>query len=116
MGLLAQFFMNKKNVATGNQDTVSVVPVDQPTVDAPSTAPTPQQERISNEDMRVLEIAKARLETAQAQAKEAAAKLETAQITYQYIVLQSYMKNNLTANDALSEDGLIIRGGATQQR
>jgi hypothetical protein len=111
--------MSKKNTAAVQDTTGSVgsilVPIDQPATVVPS--PTPQ-DRISNDDLRVLELAKARLETAQAQAKEAAARLETAQIAYRYIVLQIYMQNGLSTSDALSETGEIIRGGAvqTQQR
>ena len=86
----------------------------------PCSIARPQQpapkERIGAEDVHALELAKARLETSQAQANEAAARLEAATMTYRYIILQIYMKNNMGQSDALSENGDIIRGGATQQR
>lgn len=91
-------------------------------VTAAPLPPTPQpvqpliQERIPDEDMKLIELAKAHLETANAQAKEAAAKLETATIAYRYTILQVYMKNGLGVQDALGEDGSIVRNGATQQR
>jgi hypothetical protein len=93
-------------------------PVDN-VVDLPANPPAsdmaPVQEKMHEQDRMLLEVAKSRKETAMAQAREAAAKNETAELTYKYIVLQLYMKYGLTAADAISENGDIVRGGAIQQ-
>lgn len=77
-------------------------------------APNPPQppEKMKDEDVKALELARAKKETALAQAKEAIAKNETAELSYKYVVLQLYMKYGLTTQDAISEQGDIIRGGA----
>jgi len=81
----------------------------------PPVPPTPAiKEKLSEEDRLSLDLAKARRETALAQAKEALAKNETAELAYKYVVLQLYMKYGLTAQDALSEAGDILRGAANQ--
>jgi enoyl-CoA hydratase/carnithine racemase len=85
---------------------VDVVPVAPPVV-APAV-----QEKMQEADRMALELAKSRRETALAQAKEALAKNETADLAYKYVVLQLYMKYGLTAEDAISEGGDIVRGGA----
>lgn len=75
----------------------------------------PPQEKLIEQDRMTLDLAKARRGTAEAQAKEALAKNETAELAYRYIVLQLYMKYGLTAADAITEAGEIIRGGALAQ-
>ena len=97
--------------AVQNVESVSPVVSAAPAVPVSSVAPA-VQEKMSNEDKMALELAKSRRETALAQAKEALAKNETADLAYKYVVLQLYMKYSLTAADAISEDGSIIRGGA----
>jgi hypothetical protein len=79
------------------------------------SAPPPQpvvHPKMAEEDKLVLELAKARRDTALAQAKESLAKNETAELSYKYVILQLYMKYGLNQNDAIGEDGSIIRGGA----
>ena len=95
--------MSKKNVSED--------PIVNTTSGAPESAAVPT-EKMSEEDRLALELAKSRRETALATAKEALAKSETADLNYRYVVLQLYMKNGLSAQDALSEDGTIVRGGA----
>jgi hypothetical protein len=83
----------------------------------PATQQPPVQDKISEEDMRTLELAKARLDTAVAQAKEAQAKAEVANMGYRYLILQIYMKNGLTPNDIIDEQsGTIVRNGANQRQ
>jgi hypothetical protein len=86
----------------------------------PSTGSTnggqeaPKHPKMSEEDRLNLELAKSRKETAMAMAKEAVAKSEVADIAYKYIILQLYMRYGLDQNDAISEDGSLIKGGAAQ--
>lgn len=69
-------------------------------------------EKISDVDRMTLELAKAKKETALAEAKTALANNEKADLSYRYVVLQIYMKYGMTDKDALSEAGEIVRGGA----
>ena len=80
-----------------------------PSLPVPAPVPNP---KIAEEDRLALELAKSRRETALAQAKEAVAKNDTADLAYKYVVLQIYMKYGLNQNDALTESGDIVRGGA----
>lgn len=73
---------------------------------------------ISDQDRTVLELAKARKLIAQANAEKAVAQNESAETNYRYLVLQIYMKYNLTQADALNENGEILYAGgkdATEQ-
>ena len=90
--------------------TTPLTPLTPPQVHNP-----PAQEKMQEADRMTLELAKSRRETALAQAKEALAKNETADLAYKYVVLQLYMKYGLTTSDAISEAGDIVRGEAVQQ-
>lgn len=104
--------MSKEKVRELKNSAAPVAPVSEPVVDvAPVTAPA-VKEKMQENDRMALELAKSRRETALAQAKESLAKNETADLAYKYVVLQLYMKYGLTAADAISEDGDIVRGGA----
>jgi len=130
--------MSKKNIAAGLEAVTMAAQAEQPFVASTEAAtaaaalsqqpissgslPMPQDvgvpkpiKQISHEDVSLLELAKARKETAAAQAREAAARSEVSEISYRYLVLQVYLKYGLNQTDALSEDGTIIRGGAIQQ-
>lgn len=105
-------------------DSVSNVPVvDVAPVAPPAPAPVVQgpvpvpavQEKLQEQDRMMLELAKSRKGTAEAQAKEAVAKAETADLAYRYLVLQIFTKYGMNAADALTEGGDIIRGGAIPQ-
>lgn len=89
---------------------VANVPVEA-TVDT-AVPPTPPQEKMSETDRMQLELAKARRQTALAQAEKALAQNETAELNYKYVILQLYMKYGLSQVDAISENGDIVRGGA----
>lgn len=102
--------MSKKDKQVAPVENVLDVPPTPETTDV-----TPVQEKMHEQDRMVLELAKSRLQTAEAQSKEALAKKETADVTYRYIVLQLYMKYGLTVADAITENGDIVRGGAVQQ-
>jgi hypothetical protein len=91
---------------------MSEVKVTEETKEVAATVPAPVS-KMAEEDRLALELAKSRRETALAVAKEALAKNENADLAYKYVVLQLYMKYGLSAQDALSEDGSIVRGGAT---
>lgn len=98
--------MSKEKVKyfkSAQADSVAEVPA------TPAENPT---EQMAESDVVVLQLAKARQETIVAQAKEALAKAETAEVSYKYVVLQLYMKYGLTAADAITENGGIVRGGA----
>lgn len=72
------------------------------------------KEMLPEMDRMALELAKSRKQTAQATAEKALAQHETADLAYKYVVLQLYMKHSLTQEDALSEDGAVLRGGAAK--
>lgn len=63
---------------------------------------------ISDSDRLLIELAKSKKLLAVAEAKAALANSTNADIEYKYLVLKIYMKYNLTADDALNEDGTII--------
>lgn len=77
----------------------------------PTAVPTPS-EKISEVDRMALELSKSQRAVALAEAKTALANNEKAELAYKYVVLQIYMKYGMTAQDALSESGEIVRGGA----
>lgn len=88
-----------------------IAKVDDPVALPAPTPPVPIT-KLTEEDKLALEVAKARRETALAQAKEALAKNETAELAYKYVTLQLFMKYGLTASDAIGENGDLLRGGA----
>jgi len=111
----------KKSHAHSETPTTVVAPV----VPAVQTAPTvPAADpvldfnqtvnKLSDMDKAVLDLAKERKKTALAEAKEALAKNENAELAFKYVVLQLYMKYGMSESDALSENGDIIKGGAAQ--
>jgi len=73
-------------------------------------------EKLAEVDRMALELAKSKRQTALAEAKTALANNENAELAYKYVVLQIYMKYGLNAQDALTEAGDIIRGGAVQEQ
>ena len=84
---------------------------------APSRAMPPaftvaSSEKLSEVDKLTLDLAKTKRQTALAEAKTALANNENAELTFKYLVLQLYMKYSLTSDDAISETGDIVRGGA----
>jgi hypothetical protein len=80
----------------------------------PIELPNLQKERLQETDRLALELSKANRKTALANAEKAIAQNETAELAYKYVVLQLYMKYGLTEQDAISEQGEILRGGAKQ--
>lgn len=72
------------------------------------------KEKLSDIDRLALELSKSQRQTALAEAKAALANNEKSELAYKYVVLQLYMKYGLTERDAISENGEILRGGATQ--
>ena len=100
--------MSKKSVEVMKDAVAVEIAPPAPVAPAPVT-------KMMEEDRLALELAKSRRETVLAQAKEALAKNENADLAYKYVVLQLYMKYGLTSADAISENGDIVRGGAVQQ-
>ena len=96
---------NKKSASTSAVESVEV---------APKFSLVP--ERIEDLDKMSLELAKSRRQTALAQAEKALAQNETAEISYQYVVLQVYNKYSLNFNDIINEKYEIVRGGALQEK
>jgi len=72
-------------------------------------------EKLSEVDQLNLALSRAKRQIALAEAKTALANNENAELSYKYLVLQIYMKNGLTQNDAISEAGDIVRNGAVQR-
>ncbi|HEY5268664.1 MAG TPA: hypothetical protein VII94_06120 [Candidatus Saccharimonadales bacterium] len=101
-----------KPVSTQEADETSVpevfVPVPVP-VPAPAT-------KLVDVDKLNLDLAKSKNQAAIAEAKAAIAEAKIAELSYRYTVLQIYMAYGLTAADAISDAGEIIRGGALQQQ
>lgn len=74
----------------------------------------PQQPtKLSPEDALVLKTSKFNKQLAHLAAEKAMAQNESADIRYKYIVLQLFMKYNLTGEDSIDDDGNITKGGAT---
>jgi hypothetical protein len=102
---------------------VDAVPEPTP-VATPATSPTAPPvpvlsagpERMSEVDKLNLDLIRTKRQTALAEAKTALANNEKAELEYKYLVLQIYMKYGLTADDAISENGDIVRGGAKNAR
>lgn len=80
------------------------------------TPPSPPAEKMSEVDKLSLDLARTKRQTALAEAKTALANNEKAELEYKYLVLQIYMKYGLTADDAIGENGDIVRGGARGAR
>ncbi len=72
------------------------------------------EEKLSDVDKLTLELIKSKRQTALAEAKTALANNENAELSYKLLVLQLYMKYQLSENDAIAENGVIMRGGAQQ--
>lgn len=72
-------------------------------------------EKLLDVDRLTLELAKLNRKIALAQAEKALAQNETSEISYKYVVLKLYMKYGLTEEDAITESGEIIRGGAVNK-
>jgi len=82
-----------------------------------TTTPAVPVETISDLDKMALELAKSRRQTALAQAEKALAQNENAELAYKYIVLQLYMKYNLSTSDSINNDtGVIVRNGAVPKK
>lgn len=97
------------------QAVVEAAPVEaQPVVVAPPVVPL--GEKLSEVDKLNLDLARTKRQTALAEAKTALANNENSELSYKYLVLQLYMKYNLTSDDAISEAGDIVRGGAKGYR
>ena len=94
--------------------------VESPVVETAVEVPTPPSAvpvlpmSLQEVDRLTLELAKANRQTALAKAKQALAENENAELSYKYIVLQLYMKYGLNENDAIGDDGKILRGQASQ--
>jgi len=84
--------------------------------DLDEKTPPPAPEKMSDVDVLTLALAKSRSRAALAEAKTAVAQSEKSELDYRYTVLQLYRKYGLSDADAISEDGAIVRGGATQAR
>lgn len=80
-------------------------------VEAPSPA-APPNPRLHEVDRLNLELAKSNRKTALAQAKQAIAESELAELSYKNFVLQLYMRYGLNDQDAISEAGEILKGQA----
>jgi hypothetical protein len=72
------------------------------------------QEKISEADRMELELAKVNRRLALANAEKAVAQNESADLAYKYVVLKLYRKYGLSDEDALNENGDILRGAAAQ--
>lgn len=69
-------------------------------------------QKLSELDRMALELSKSKRFLFLAEAKTALANSEKSELEYKYVVLQLYMKYNLTEADAINENGDIIYGGA----
>lgn len=69
---------------------------------------------LSESDRLSLELAKAKKAIAAAEARTALANSENADLTYRLVIMQIYLKYGLGQNDALTENGEIIKNGAKE--
>ena len=76
--------------------------------------PLKNNPKLSDVDRLQLDLAKSNRKTALANAQKSLAENDVAELNYKYLVLQIYMRYNLTENDAINENGDIIIGGAVQ--
>jgi hypothetical protein len=104
-----------------SKDKKSVVPVETnvvPIVNEPVQAAVGKLsdavEKLSETDKLGLDLAKSKRQTALETAKTALALNEKSELEFKYLVLQLYFKYGMTSQDALDENGNIIRGGAVQ--
>ena len=67
-------------------------------------------------DKLALELAKMNKRLAAVNAETALAQNETADIHYKYVVLQIYMKYNLTPEDTIDEHGNIVRKTSNEDK
>lgn len=97
------------NTAQENTDSV------QQSDSAPATdAPTPPMnvqvvERLTDADKNALDMIKVKRELALANAKAALAQSESAELSYNNLVLQLAMRYRLFDGDLINEDGSIVR-------
>lgn len=110
---------NTQETVTTTTEAPAVAHVAVDNSQVPSSVPSPVAvpavvERVAETDRMALELAKANKRTALAQAEKALSQNETAELNYKYVILQIYMKYGMNENDALGEDGTVLRGGAVQ--
>ena len=67
------------------------------------------QEKLSAEDINLLQVSRLNRQVAQLTAEKAIADNNTADILYKYTILQLYVRNNLSSSDAIDEQGNIHR-------
>jgi hypothetical protein len=71
--------------------------------------------KISDSDLSALNLLKEKKLTAEGEVELAKAKLANVELSFQYLVLNLYVKYELsTTKDALSPTGEILRGGANK--
>jgi|SRR5277367_6436451 len=66
-------------------------------------------ERLADQDKSVLDLAKARRETALEKAKTALAQSETSELAYNNVILQLALRYRLVDGDIINDDGTIKR-------
>jgi hypothetical protein len=93
---------------------------DKPVLEAVPMPPIPQQvvppavkvelvERLVDADKSVLDLAKARRETALEKAKTALAQSEVSELAYNNVILQLAIRYHLVDGDIINDDGSIKR-------
>lgn len=79
----------------------------------PPPAPVPMKvetvERLMDADKSVLDLAKARRETALEKAKTALAQSEVSELAYNNVILQLAIRYHLVDGDIINDDGTIKR-------
>lgn len=76
---------------------------------------TDKTECLSAEDAGAMNSAKLNAELALSQAKEAIAKSQVQELQHKYLVLQLFFKYGLTEKDHITPQGVIVRGGVTNE-
>lgn len=82
-----------------------------------STLPSPTSvpDKLNDIDRMALNLAKSRKELAYSEAKNAITTSQKADLEYQYVVMQLYVKYGLTLDDGITEDGSIVIGAKLKQ-
>jgi hypothetical protein len=106
-----------KKVSSVQETVEPTVQEPSPFVQASGNAQPPQvPDVLVPEDLRVFEISLSNNKLARLTAEKAIAEANSADANHRYIMLQIFVKYGLTAQDAISEQGAIVRGGAVQKQ
>lgn len=83
-------------------------------VSVPETPAEVAVEKLSDADMLEIERANNKRQLSVANAKNATLEAEAAEMSYKNLVMTLFLKHGLTQEDAINQDGTIVRRGAAK--